>query len=75
MILVSGWFHVSKTIIPEAGSTFSPLHHDATIIFSVGRGLGLPLGDGAWDERPMMIPIVLFLLSQECFPLIPEVAA
>ena len=35
VLLVSGWFSLSKTIIPEAGSTFSSHHHDATLIFSV----------------------------------------
>ena len=39
VLLVSGWFSVSKTIIPEAGSTFLSLHHDATLIFSVDWGL------------------------------------
>ena len=40
MLLVSGWFHVSETIIPEAGSTFLPLHNAATLILSVDWGLG-----------------------------------
>ena len=39
MLLVSGWFHVSETIIPEAGSTFSSLHHANTLNFSVDWGL------------------------------------
>ena len=38
MLLVSGWFHVSETIIPEAGSTFLPLHNAATLILSVDWG-------------------------------------
>ena len=40
MLLVSGWFSVSKTIIPEAGSTFLPLQYAATLISSVDWGLG-----------------------------------
>ena len=40
VLLVSGWFHVSETIIPEAGSTFLPLHNAATLILSVDWGLG-----------------------------------
>ena len=40
MLLVSGWFSFSKTIIPEAGSTFSSHYHDATLISSVDWGLG-----------------------------------
>jgi len=38
VLLVSGWFSVSKTIIPEAGSTFLPLQHPATITSSVDWG-------------------------------------
>ena len=38
VLLVSGWFHVSETIIPEAGSTFLPLHNAATLILSVDWG-------------------------------------
>ena len=30
VLLVPGWFGVSQTIIPEAGSTFSTLQHDTT---------------------------------------------
>ena len=37
--LVSGWFSVSKTIIPEARSTFLPPQHAATLILSVDWGL------------------------------------
>ena len=40
MLLVSGWFSVSKTIIPEARSTFLPPQHAATLILSVDSGLG-----------------------------------
>ena len=40
VLLVSGWFSLSKTIIPEAVSTFFSLHHDATITSSVDLGLG-----------------------------------
>ena len=39
VLLVSGWFSVSKTIIPEARSTFLPPQHAATFIFSVDWGL------------------------------------
>ena len=38
VLLVLGWFSVSKTIIPEAGSTFLPFQHAATLISSVDRG-------------------------------------
>ena len=39
MLLVSGRFSVSKTIIPKAGSTFSSLQYAAGLIFSVDWGL------------------------------------
>ena len=39
VLLVSGWFCVSKTIIPEAGSTFSSLQRAATLILSVDWGV------------------------------------
>ena len=51
MLLVSGWFSVSKTIIPEAGSTFSSFHHDATLISSVDWGLR----DGAAQAQKNLI--------------------
>ena len=40
MLLVSGRFGLCKTIIPEAGSTFLPFQHAATLISSVDWGLG-----------------------------------
>ena len=39
MLLVSGWFSLPKTIIPEAGSTFSSHHHAANLILSVDWGV------------------------------------
>ena len=39
VLLVLGWFSVSKTIIPEAGSTFSSPQHAASLILSVDWGL------------------------------------
>ena len=39
VLLVSGWFSSSKTIIPEAGSTFSPLQPESTLVISVDSGL------------------------------------
>ena len=45
VLLVSGWFHVSETIIPEAGSTFSSLHHVNTFIFSLDWGLARKRAD------------------------------
>ena len=38
VLLVSGWFIVSQTITPGAGSTFSALYHAATLILSVDSG-------------------------------------
>ena len=38
LFLVSGWFSLSKTMIPEAGNTFSSHHHDATLFLSVDWG-------------------------------------
>ena len=38
VLLVSGWFAVSKTIIPEAGSTFLPIQYADTVISSVDWG-------------------------------------
>ena len=51
VLLVSGRFSVSKTIIPEAGSTFSSLHHADTLILSVDWGLDATLLDGVPDVR------------------------
>ena len=56
VLLVSGWFCVAKTIIPEAGSTFSSLHHPATLTFSVDWGLAVVYhrvrhGDGCGSRR------------------------
>ena len=48
MLLVSGWFHVSETIIPEAGSTFLPLHNAATLILSVDWGLSKAASGESW---------------------------
>ena len=54
VLLVSGRFSVSKTIIPEAGSTFSSLHHADTFIVSVDWSLGVifmltgNMGVGPW---------------------------
>ena len=39
VFLVSGRFCVAKTIINEAGSTFSPLQHADILILSVDWGL------------------------------------
>ena len=39
MLLLSGWFHVLETIIPEAGSTFLPRQHPATLTSSVDWGI------------------------------------
>ena len=39
VLLVSGRFGLCKTIIPEAGSTFLPFQHAATLISSVDWGL------------------------------------
>ena len=39
VLLVSGWISLSKTIIPKHRSTFLPLQHAATLIFSVDWGL------------------------------------
>ena len=39
VLLVSGRFSVSKTIIPEHGSTFLPLQYADTVISSVDWGL------------------------------------
>ena len=49
MLLVSGWFSFSKTIIPEAGSTFSSLQHADTLISSVDWGLG----NAPWAKKKM----------------------
>ena len=38
VLLVSGRFGLCKTIIPEAGSTFLPFQHAATLISSVDWG-------------------------------------
>ena len=40
VLLVSGRFSVSKTIVPEAESTFLSFHNADTLIFSVDSGLG-----------------------------------
>ena len=45
VLLVSGWFSSSKTIIPEAGSTFSPLQPESTQVISVDSGLAEAPGD------------------------------
>ena len=45
VLLVSGRFCISETIIPEAVSTFSSLQHADTLIFSVDWGLGMALDD------------------------------
>ena len=61
---VSGWFSVSKTIIPEAGSTFSSPHHAATLIFSVDWGLvRLPkkLAVGEWILSLIRLGLTQFL--------------
>ena len=39
VLLVSGWFSSCKTVIPEAGSTFSPLQPESTLVISVDSGL------------------------------------
>ena len=39
VLLLRGWFAVTTTIIPDAGSTFLPLHPAATRIYSVDWGL------------------------------------
>ena len=41
VLLLLGWFCVSKTIIPEARSTFLPFQHAATITLSVDWGFGV----------------------------------
>ena len=43
----SGWFHVSETIIPEAGSTFLSLQHTNTLI---------PSGDWGLVDRCPLLP-------------------
>ena len=48
VLLVSGRFSVSKTIIPEHGSTFLPIQYADTVISSVDWGLEL------WDEEPSL---------------------
>ena len=45
VLLLRGWFAVTTTIIPDAGSTFSPLQHTATLISSVDWGLGWMLAE------------------------------
>ena len=55
MLLVSGWFSVTKTIIPEAGSTFSPLQRAATLNLFGGlgfkqSGIGRELGYHGLDD-------------------------
>ena len=49
MLLVSGRLFVSKTMIPEAVSTFSLPQHAATAILSVDWGFGLLSGRGGSD--------------------------
>ena len=41
MLLILGTVCCYKTIIPEHRSTFLPLQHAATLIFSVDWGLGI----------------------------------
>ena len=48
VLLVSGWFSSSKTIIPEAWSTFSPLQPESTLVISVDSDLASPW----WHSLP-----------------------
>ena len=57
VLLLRGWFAVTATIIPDAGSTFLPLQHTATLTPSVDWGLrgGCDCGklDRAIDGLPL----------------------
>ena len=61
MLLVSGRFSVSKTIIPEHGSTFLPLQYADTVISSVDWGLAI---GSQLEDRPTYTPTTCF----ETFP-------
>ena len=55
VLLVFGWFSLSKTIIPEDGSTFSSPHHDDTLIFSVD-----------WGLRKTEHPLTVLMFAVQC---------